>query len=86
MPLLRACSLLSVRTAAGAALPFKQFVIEQRVTIQEKWRQSLTCTVFCPELLNVLTHWGMPFEYAMLKGADVRIIANQKRLNVLPSC
>lgn len=61
-------------------------IAEQRIRIQEKWRQRLTCTIFCPELLNVLTCWGMPFEDAVLKGADVRIIANQKRLNVLPRC
>lgn len=29
--------------------------------------------------------WGMPLENAMLKGADVRIIITQKRLNILPS-
>lgn len=34
----------------------------------------------------MLSCWGMPFEDAMPKGADARIITNKKRLNVLPSC
>lgn len=46
---------------------------------------DILTSIFYLQLLNLLKCWGMPLEDAMLKGADVRIITNRKRLNILPS-